>query len=141
MRWHNAPGPAEAGPGALCRYERERSKRTATGRSGSAELVAEGIATGTVAMVVQEVPVDGLTETGIRRAAGGTSDDALDDHASRRAEQHTDGRHPSVSRMNRTAGVTAQIGDVDLKSLGMNGSNGGCMRGWLYPAGTKKTVP
>jgi hypothetical protein len=73
--------------------------------------------TGTAAAVVQDVPVDDLTEARTRRAAGGTSNDALDDHASRRTQQYPDGATQDTD-------LRARHGRGDAASGSYDGANG-----------------
>jgi hypothetical protein len=68
-------------------------------------------------MVVQEVPVDGLTETEIRRAAGGTSDDAFDNHTGRRTQYDPDGA-------SQKADLSTCHGRSDASSRSYDGANG-----------------
>jgi len=52
--------------------------------------IAEGMAAGTATVVVQDVPVDGFTQTRTSGTARGPADDAIDDYAGGRTQQGSD---------------------------------------------------
>src|SRR6185312_2426175 len=79
------PGGCRA-PGAM-RKEKARVDGTAA-RSCLRRPVTEGMATGTTVVVVQDVPVDGFTQTQTGSTARGTANDAVDDHAGGCTQQH-----------------------------------------------------
>jgi len=83
---HKRLGPGgEPGPR---RYGRKREKgKVEEALSGSA---AEGMAAVATLTVVQDVPVDAVTQTRTGSTSGGVTDDAVDNHT---------GRHPKSRRI------------------------------------------